>query len=397
MKKKCRLLSITLIVLLFPFLKSNGQAQSVTFTTPSFAYIYPIPANYNYNYSYSQSIYMPYLFNITAGNITRIMYYWNGGTAGTNNDLTNSNVWTIYMGHRTDSTITSVAGWLPLDSLTQVFSDTIQVSSPGWMSIELETPFPYNSSQGNLVIAVDENAPGLSYPSPITNTGFRSGSRWGSTNYKTLYRYNNITNMAPAAPGNGSRTQFVNHIMMDIDPSTSLPITLKEFHAENAGSRNLLYWTSATENPGDTYIVERSADGKLFTETGRMDARSTPDMTYHFTDEAPFAGISYYRLRLRNKDGKIHFSTVVHATVKQGGFQARLYPNPAKDKVTVAVTGPSGIAHIQVCDLLGRPFKTITPDQTGNTIINIDFLPAGTYFIKYKDDTHFKTLKLVKE
>lgn len=397
MQKKYRLLCFTIMVLLFPFLKSNGQAQSVTFTTPSYSDVNPIPANYRYNYSYSQSIYMPYLFNITAGYITRIMYYWDGGVAGTNNDLTNSNVWTVYMGHRTDSTITSASNWLPLDSLTQVFSDTIQVSSPGWMSIELETPFPYNSSLGNLVIAVDENAPGLSYPTAITSTGFRAGSLWISPNYKTLYRYNNTTNIAPAAPGNGSLTQFVNHIMMDVDPSTSLPITLKEFHAENAGSRNLLNWTSATENPGDTYIVERSADGKLFRETGRIDARSTPDMTYHFTDEAPFAGISYYRLRLRNKDGKIHFSTVVHATVKQGGFQARLYPNPAKDRVTVAVTGSSGIALIQVCDLSGRPFKAITPEPTGNTTINIDFLPPGTYFIKYKDDTHFETLKLVKE
>lgn len=395
MKQKCTLFGLALMVFLIPF---NGQAQSVSFTTSSFSTVNAIPVGYQYQYTYSQSMYMSYLFNIAEGNITKIMYYWNGGIAGTNNNLTNSNVWTVYMGHRPDTTIAASATWLPLDSLTEVFSDTIELTAPGWVGIELTTPYPYNAARGNLVIAVDENAPGAAYPSAITSTGFRSGSIWLSSNNKTIYRASNTVNIDPSVPGSSiSRTQFVNHITMNIEPPNSLPITLKEFRAVNAGSHNLLHWESATEGPDDTYIIERGHDGKIFTEISRMDADKNADGVYDFTDKAPFAGTSYYRLRLRSKEGKVSFSRVVNATVKQGGFQAKLYPNPAKDKVVLAVTGSSGKAMLQICDVLGHPIKSLSPDPTGNTTINLELLPSGSYFLKYKDETHLETLKFIKD
>jgi hypothetical protein len=396
MKRKILFLSFIMMTLMLQFFKSNGQVQTDSFTTTSYQTANTLPIGYNSNFSYCQSIYMPYLFSVTNGSITKISYYWQG----TNLDLTNSGSWTIYMGHTPDSIFATLGSWRPLGSLTQVFSGNIQVTASGWMDIVLTTPFPYNASLGNLVIAVDENAPGAASPGIITNTGFRSGSRWSGIipNFKSIYR-NSTTNIDPSAPdptGN-SRIAYINHLKLDIIPSAVLPVTLKEFRAVNAGSHNLLYWASATESTGDTYILERSRDGKTFTEISHFDAKVSTDKTYNFTDETPFAGITFYRLRLTGKDGKINFSTVVNATVKQGGFQVKLYPNPVKNQVTLAAAGFSGKPVIQICELSGHAFKTIAADETGITTINIDFLPTGTYFMKYKDETHLEILKFIKE
>lgn len=394
MKKRCLLLSFMTMILMTQFLKSNGQVQTDSFTTTSFQTSNTLPIAYNSNFSYCQSIYMPYLFSVTNGTITKISYYWQG----TNLDLTNSGSWTIYMGHTPDSIFATLGSWRPLSSLTQVFSGAIQVTAAGWMDIVLTTPFPYDAALGNLVIAVDENAPGVASASLVANTGFRSGSRWSGLvpNFKSIYR-NNATDIdpsAPAATGN-SRIAYINHLKLDIVPPASLPIMLKEFHAVNAGRHNLLNWTSATSSADDTYIVERSRDGKVFSGIGPAD--KARDGRYSFTDELPFEGINYYRLQLPGKDGKVNFSTIVNATVKQGGLRATLYPNPAKEKITIAASGTSGAPSIQVCDIAGRSLRTITPDKTGSTVINIDFLRAGTYFIKYKDGAHVEILKFVKD
>lgn len=112
---------------------------------------YPIYAYFGY--SYTQTIYLQTELG-AAGNITHIKYYF----AGTN--LSNSNTWTIYMGNTSKSMFTSLTDWVPLASMTQVYSGTFaDPGAPGWITFDI-TDFPYNGI-GNLVIAVHENAPGL--------------------------------------------------------------------------------------------------------------------------------------------------------------------------------------------------------------------------------------------
>ena len=75
-----------------------------------------------YNYSYTQSIYLQSELG-AADNITQIWYYFAGTT------LTNSNDWTIYMGHTSKTQFSSISDWVPLASMTQVYSSTF--TDPG--------------------------------------------------------------------------------------------------------------------------------------------------------------------------------------------------------------------------------------------------------------------------
>lgn len=117
-----------------------------------------LPINAFYGYTYSQSIY-PAAAIGSPGIISSVGYYWNGAAEGLV-----SNDWTIYMGHTTNPAFSSATDWLPLASLTQVFTGTVTLpATPGWVNIPLTTPFVYNGSS-NLVIGVDENAAGYDYP-----------------------------------------------------------------------------------------------------------------------------------------------------------------------------------------------------------------------------------------
>src|SRR5690554_1047867 len=112
-----------------------------------------LPVSTFYNYSFSEQI-IPQAEINTAGLITRIRFY------RTNTSITNSNEWTIYLGHTTKTAFVNNTDWILAGAMTQVFSGTLPGAlMTGWMEITLTTPFNYNNVD-NLVVAVDENVNG---------------------------------------------------------------------------------------------------------------------------------------------------------------------------------------------------------------------------------------------
>jgi len=112
--------------------------------------IYPV-----FRYSYTQSIFLQSEINLSNRSIERIAYYWNGAGAATN-----SRDWAIYMGHTQRTEFTNGSDWVPVSELVPVFTGQVDIpATPGWIEIELDTPFAYNNTD-NLIVAVDENSPG---------------------------------------------------------------------------------------------------------------------------------------------------------------------------------------------------------------------------------------------
>jgi flagellar hook assembly protein FlgD len=101
-------------------------------------------------YAYNQSIFYPSEINRPDGEtITHISWYFNGAAAFT--DVLN-----IWMGYTDRNTFASITGWIPNNTLIPVVVEKT-VSFPataGWVEIELDEPFVYDSSAGNLVINV---------------------------------------------------------------------------------------------------------------------------------------------------------------------------------------------------------------------------------------------------
>lgn len=163
---------------------------------------YPIYAYWGY--SYSQSIYYASEIGMP-GTITKIQYYFNGAS------LANSDDWTIYMGHTTKTVNASTTDWVPLASLTQVYSGTITWAAGSWIEITLTTPFVYNGTD-NLVIAVDENK--ANYDG--TNDRFYCTTVTGN---RSMMFYSDSQNPDPANPPTASYNQSViPNIIISITP-----------------------------------------------------------------------------------------------------------------------------------------------------------------------------------
>jgi hypothetical protein len=94
------------------------------------------------------------------------------------------------------------------------------------------------------------------------------------------------------------------------------PVKLSSFQAiQKSDSRMFLTWTTEQEINASHFVVERSYDGKTFTETGLVFTfdNSIGRNAYRFTDDLrkKHHAVVYYRLRIVDTDGKTENSAVV--------------------------------------------------------------------------------------
>lgn len=174
--------------------------------------------------------------------------------------------------------------------------------------------------------------------------------------------------------------------------ATVLPIELSNFQAVNKGNRNVLTWTTLTELNNKMFKIERSFDGKTFTEIGEVKGAGTTEFprSYTFYDEGPLS-ISYYRLRQIDFDGKSKPSNIVSVSLKEGN-DIVLYPNPTKDKISFNTSGfkPN---RVLIYNNLGQ----IVMDKTYQiNELDVSSLQTGIYVLELVSDNLKLNKRFVK-
>mgnify|MGYP002397459461 CR=1 FL=1 len=161
------------------------------------------------------------------------------------------------------------------------------------------------------------------------------------------------------------------------------PIELTYFRAEITGAMVRLSWQTATELNNDFMAVERSADGRLFEEIGRLPGMgvSLEPRSYSLIDENPLSGVNYYRLRQVDFDGAETYYDIVAVNLGGTAGHWRLFPVPASDRVQLdlpeAATEP---LDLRIFDAAGRLVKTdVLPAGTIDYQMAISTLPSGRY------------------
>jgi len=156
-----------------------------------------VPIHGNYDYSYSQQIYLATDFNVAVAGqpnyITKVRFFNVTGSLGSSNN------WNVYMGNTATASFASNSAWIPVGSLTQVFSGTLPTpAANSWVEITLSTPFLWDGVS-NVVVAVDENAPGF------VNLTWR---RYDTGANRSLYISRDGTDIDPAAPAGTNNARF---------------------------------------------------------------------------------------------------------------------------------------------------------------------------------------------
>lgn len=177
----------------------------------------------------------------------------------------------------------------------------------------------------------------------------------------------------------------------------ALPLELASFEGKAIEKANKLSWTSLNEVNFEGYTIERSADGKNFTNIGFVKGRNTTAQNnYSFDDTDKFIVKSstpqYYRLKMTDIGvaEPTYSKTIVIQRPQEVSktWDFALSPNPTNSDLTVdmqSLPDTKGLT-IAVMDLAGRILLNINrnADEMTQAMFTIPTqnLVAGTYFVK---------------
>lgn len=149
----------------------------------------------------------------------------------------------------------------------------------------------------------------------ISNQGTLSGSN-----------FSNVPTNDPTTPAAGDATITL--------LNAPLPVVFSEFKAYQKEQAVALTWKILTEDNTLKYEVEKSADARVFVKIGEvLTTGGSSVINYAFTDEAPFSGNNYYRLKVLDLDATFSFTRIVKVAIGEGAKASNLYPNPVTGKV----------------------------------------------------------------
>ena len=161
-----------------------------------------------------------------------------------------------------------------------------------------------------------------------------------------------------------------------------------------------LAWTSLRERDAATFDVERSGDGANWTVIGAVPGRgaSSQAIDYVFADADPMYGDNHYRIRQRDADGAERFTEVVVVSFEASSglghpeaalAEARVYPNPCRDYVTVAGLPRAAMSALELTlvDLSGRVVATPSSgvgDAAAGDLVVVDLrgVSPGVYVLR---------------
>lgn len=96
-------------------------------------------------------------------------------------------------------------------------------------------------------------------------------------------------------------------------PPIPLPVSLLSFTGKNENDKNVLSWVTETEQNCDYFTVEKSVDGKIFVEVGKLGGagNSTQEISYSLNDTDFRNELNYYRLKQTDYDGAYVYSDLI--------------------------------------------------------------------------------------
>jgi hypothetical protein len=175
--------------------------------------------------------------------------------------------------------------------------------------------------------------------------------------------------------------------------AASLPVKFGSIIALKTKDGNNVSWSTLSEQNAAVFIIERSADGRLFIPVGSVPAakNATGMKKYYFTDTHPLEGLNYYRVKMLEPSGKSYYSAVAVATANND-FNTRLYPNPAKNNVTIYSPSPGSI--IRIYNASGAiVYHAVSSGQLH--VVNVSGLISGRYQVKVTSGSVVNSLPLI--
>ena len=167
--------------------------------------------------------------------------------------------------------------------------------------------------------------------------------------------------------------------------SSTLSVGMGSFSALMKNNTSVLDWSTASEKNAAHFDIQRSNDNSAWSNIGQLKAvNNAYGSDYQFVDAQPLSGTNYYRLQMVDVNGSTELSKIVAVNASTGNKSLKIYPNPAKDVLTVVTD--ANTEGVSIFDINGRLVLSVVDK---NQRVNIQNLASGVYFVRMMDKTGF--------
>lgn len=229
-----------------------------------------------------------------------------------------------------------------------------------------------------------------------------------SANWTTNGSHSAGTGSNSSPVGNRTGMSILGQYGIVSGAANTLPIELVFFKAKAVNNSVDLTWKTATEVNNDYFTLERSKDGQEFEAIGTVHGAGNTTVTknYKYTDYSPLKGVSFYRLRQTDFDGKTTTSEIQKVNIRADGMDhpvsiESVSPNPFTNEFTAEyITNRDGDVSIEIYDMQGKIlYKGYELSTTGRNTFSFGDggrFPNGQYVLRISHSGGVDTKKIIK-
>lgn len=333
MKQIFKQTTFLVLAWVFSFLGMTANAQMVQVGTGTLtSSTNPIYSCYGYNYTqqiYTAAEVLAANSSITpTGPITNLRFNINTGSY--HSSTATFNTWTVYIGFVAQNSFTTNTNWVPLASMTQVFSGVLTFPPNGnWLDIPLSTLLTWNGTS-NIVVAVLETVPSYSCTMLFTATSTGVDNR-------TIYFYSDGTVPNPTTPPSASGR------------STTRPNVQFEFQRPPCDANTVYPASASTVATPSTTTCGNTSVSVTMTPSSNMPSASglTYQLQYATSVAGPWTNFGTPQAAFTNMSFTPPFTSYVRVVTLCAGSPTSFISNPTL--VTVGGPTPPIVANDTSC------------------------------------------------
>lgn len=324
----------------------------------------------------------------------------------------------------TPTTLTTNTAWSPTGATTRTFAIT---GSPAMSMTNFlinggkydEAVTNFSTTQNNIEVWNITNASMMPHPFHIHGNHFYVLSVNGATPAANLRGRKDVV-VVP--PNNGSAKIIIKyedfadstmpymyhcHILshedngmmgqFKVNPPVILAMTILNFDALIKNDKEaFLSWVIEDQLTIKLFTIESSFNGVNYKEIYSTIPTANFKDKYSYLDTKSLTEKStvYYRLKIIDKNGKITYSSVRVLTTNNRSNEYIVFPNPAKNYITIQVNNSADIQNAALTDVTGKQLQQIKLVQGSNTINTANYA-TGVYFLKIQTAQGIKTEKIL--
>ncbi len=165
-----------------------------------------------------------------------------------------------------------------------------------------------------------------------------------------------------------------------------LPVQFKSFNASVKSGKGALTWETVFENNNDGFEVERRSSGNTqYEKIGFVDSKAPEGngatYSYSFDDNLALGkGVTYYRLRQVDLDGRVTYSEVKAVRTGNGVLTISIYPNPNRGTTNVTIPESAGKMDVSLDDYTGKSIQRWSGISVRN--LQLNNMQPGIYMLR---------------